>query len=170
MTAATTPSSATQPSFSKVLERDDFTADIKSGASQMLVLTARRGGREIAVIRDSVAGETTEALLTDLNQNELPEVLIIVRGKGDNPRGKVVGYEFAGQSYERFQLPVLSTEATVGYMGHDQFRVADNYLMRTFPVYLPNDSPTLSTGGQRTIRYTLDHTLRLTEFHTIDHP
>jgi hypothetical protein len=164
------PSPAAQPTFDKTLNSGDFTAAITSTSPGILSLTARRAGREIAVIRDSVAGEITEAVLTDLNQNELPEILVFVRGTGANPLGQVYGFEFAEQDWERFQLPTLPPEAASGYQGFDLFRIADDYLMRTFPVYRPTDSPTLPTGGQRTVRYTLDHTLRLTEAHIIDHP
>ncbi|GAB2473272.1 hypothetical protein GCM10011375_26410 [Hymenobacter qilianensis] len=159
-----------QPTFNKTLSKNNFTADITSSTPSILNLTARRAERQIAAIHDSVAGVITEAVITDLNLNELPEILIFVRGVGANPLGQVYGFEFAEQEWERFQLPTLPPEAASGYQGFDLFRIADNYLMRTFPVFLPTDSPTLPTGGQRTIRYTLDHTLRLTEFSIEDHP
>jgi hypothetical protein len=163
-------SSTTQPPFNKILSQGNFTADVTSTTPGTLNLTARRAERQIAAIRDSMAGVVTEAVITDLNRNELPEILVFVRGVGANPLGQVYGFEFAEQEWARFQLPTLPPEAASGYQGFDQFRIADNYLMRTYPVFRPTDSPTLPTGGQRTIRYTLDHTLRLMEFTIEDHP
>ncbi|MBC6607077.1 hypothetical protein H8B13_09620 [Hymenobacter sp. BT188] len=170
VTTPLVPSPAAQPTFNKTLSNDNFTADITSTTPGTLNLTARRAERKIAEIRDSVSGVVTEAVITDLNQNELPEILIFVRGVGANPLGQVYGFEFAEQEWERFQLPTLPPEAADGYQGFDLFRIADNYLMRTFPVYRLTDSPTLPSGGQRTVRYTLDHTLRLTEVTIEDHP
>lgn len=171
VTTVPTPKAPARITFSKSLEQGDFTADIIStgeGNRRALVLTARRAGREITTIRDSIAGEITEALLTDLNQNELPEALVFVRETGANARGQVHGFEFAAQDWERFQVPVLPPEATTGYRGQDQFTVAGADLVRTFPVYRPTDAPTRPTGGTRTIRYALDHTLRLTELAITD--
>lgn len=162
--------SSTTPPFRKTLSKDNFTADITSTTPGILNLTTRRAERQIAAIRDSITGIVTEAVITDLNLNELPEILIFVRGVGANPPGQVYGFEFAEQEWARFQLPTLPPEAASGYQGFDLFRIADNYLMRTYPVFRPSDSPTLPTGGQRTIRYTLDHTLRLMEYTIEDHP
>jgi hypothetical protein len=134
----------------------------------LMALTARQSGREMAAIRDSVAGEIADAVLTDLNQNELPEVLVFVRGTGPNAQGQVYGYEFAPQNWERFQLPTLPSEAAAGYRGQDQFVVTGDDLVRTFPIYRPTDGPGKPTGGQRTVRYALDHTLRLMELDITD--
>ena len=167
------PPTVAQPAFSKSLERGNFTADITvtgAGNRRTLALTARRAGQELAVIRDSVAGEITEALLTDLNQNELPEILVFAREAGSQAHGQVYGYEFATQAWERFQLPNLPPEATTGYQGHDQFTVVNSDLVRTFPVYRPTDALAAPSGGQRTVRYALDHTLRLTELSITSQP
>ncbi|WP_143434791.1 hypothetical protein [Hymenobacter roseosalivarius] len=168
-----TPKAPAKITFSKTLERGEFTAEVTStgeGNRRALALTARRAGREMAVVRDSIAGEITEALLTDLNQNELPEALVFVRETGVNARGQVYGFEFATQEWERFELPTLPPEATTGYQGHDQFTVAGADLVRTFPIYRPADAPMEPTGGKRTIRYALDHTLRLMEVSLEDQP
>lgn len=173
VTTAPEPRPAARPTFTKSLERGGFTADITAlgaGNRRLLALTARQSGREMAAIRDSVAGEITDAVLADLNQNELPEVLVFVRGTGPTAQGQVYGYEFAPQSWERFQLPILPLEATSGYRGQDQFVVTGADLVRTFPIYRSADAPAKPTGGQRTVRYALDHTLRLTELDITDQP
>jgi hypothetical protein len=139
-----------------------------AGNRRLLALTARQSGREMAAIRDSVAGEITDAVLTDLNQNELPEVLVFVRGTAPNAQGQVYGYEFTPQNWERFQLPTLPPEATSGYRGRDEFVITGDDLVRTFPIYRPADAADKPTGGRRTVRYALDHTLRLTELDITD--
>jgi hypothetical protein len=45
--------------------------------------------------------------------------------------------------------------AAKGYMGHDEFRVVENSLVRRFPVYRAQDTNAQPTGGTRQIQYQL---------------
>jgi len=42
-----------------------------------------------------------------------------------------------------------------GYMGHDQFQISDNVLLRSFPIYLSSDNNNKPTGGRRELTYGL---------------
>ena len=42
-----------------------------------------------------------------------------------------------------------------GYMGHDQFQISDNVLLRSFPIYLSSDKNNKPTGGRRELTYGL---------------
>ena len=47
-------------------------------------------------------------------------------------------------------------ETAAGYMGHDQFAVVENRLVRRFPVYLENDTNAAASGGTRQLQYRLE--------------
>jgi len=55
-------------------------------------------------------------------------------------------------------LPPLeqSPEALAGYMGHDQFAVVENRLIRRFPIYQQDDTNAQATGGTRQLQYRLE--------------
>ena len=48
-----------------------------------------------------------------------------------------------------------SPEALVGYMGHDEFAVVENRLVRRFPLYREGDTNATATGGTRQMQYRL---------------
>ena len=45
--------------------------------------------------------------------------------------------------------------ASEGYMGHDEFTVVENVLIRRFPVYRDADTNAKPTGGMRQLQYKL---------------
>lgn len=49
----------------------------------------------------------------------------------------------------------LTPELSKGYMGHDMFKMADDHLIRQFPIYLSGDINAKATGGVREIKYKL---------------
>jgi len=46
-------------------------------------------------------------------------------------------------------------EVSEGYMGHDRFSIANNKLVRKFPIYEQGDSNDNPTGGERKLTYGL---------------
>jgi len=41
-------------------------------------------------------------------------------------------------------------------MGHDDFAVVEQYLVRSFPIYKDGDSNASPSGGKRQLQYTLE--------------
>ena len=62
------------------------------------------------------------------------------------------------KSLSSIYLPPMdqSPEVNEGYMGHDEFSVVENRLVRRFPVYKAEDTNAQPTGGTRQLQYRLE--------------
>jgi hypothetical protein len=52
-------------------------------------------------------------------------------------------------------LTGTTSAAARGYMGHDEFAIVENSLVRRFPVYRDGDTNAAPSGGTRQIQYKL---------------
>ncbi|MBF9251729.1 hypothetical protein I2I11_00325 [Pontibacter sp. 172403-2] len=129
------------------------------GSMRHLTIQLEREGQQPSRIDEDIEGTVTNSVITDLNGNKKPELLVFLNGGGTGSYGKVYGYEFDNQYWGELHMPELTPEQQQGYMGHDEFQVAGNRLVRTFPVYLDTDANCCPSGGTRTIFYTLDNAL-----------
>ncbi len=50
---------------------------------------------------------------------------------------------------------IKDKEASIGYMGHDEFAIIETSLARRFPIYKDGDTNNDPTGGTRQIEYKL---------------
>jgi hypothetical protein len=152
-------SEATSPiSFKKDLAHDDYRFTVQtngSGTSRKLTLRATKNNRDLLATSVTIEGEVTDAVTTNLNDDNYPELFIFVTGAGSGSYGSVVAYEFMNQGRRPLTLPALKGPAAVGYMGQDVFRVEDDQLLRSFPVYRPDDPNSTPSGGTRTVAYTM---------------
>ena len=48
-----------------------------------------------------------------------------------------------------------NSQALVGYVGHDEFTVVENRLVRRFPIYTDGDTNAAASGGTRQLQYRL---------------
>lgn len=92
----------------------------------------------------------------DLNKDGHPEIFVYLTSHGSGSYGEVIAYSSNnGKSMSQIHIPEVSHSDTwsQGYMGHDQFQIYDQYMVREFPVYLDHDSNANPTGGQCRVTY-----------------
>ena len=131
------------------------------GSRRSLSITVERDEQQPTRIDEVIEGAVTNSVVTDLNDNKKPELLVFVSGSGSGSHGKVYGYEFERTYWGQLTMPALPPALEKDYMGHDEFEVVNNRLVRTFPIYLETDPNCCPTGGKHTIIYTLDKALNL---------
>jgi hypothetical protein len=110
-------------------------------------------------IKAEVDGTITGAEIADLNADGWPELYVFVRSAGSGSYGSVLAYAVnRGKSITEIVLPDLMDDrvASQGYLGHDQFAVVQNTLVRRFPVYREGDTNANPTGGIRQLNYQLE--------------
>ena len=96
--------------------------------------------------------------VADLDTNGFDEFYIITVSSGSGSYGDVIGLASnRDKSLSMIYMPEVreGDELFIGYMGHDDFSIADNKLVRSFPVYLPADTNNNPTGGTRQLTYEL---------------
>jgi hypothetical protein len=98
-----------------------------------------------------------DAFATDLDGDNLPELLLWVRDGGEIAAGEVLGWRLAPHSEaEPLRLPPLSNDESVGWRGRDQFGVQGRFLTRSYPLYRESDEASRPTGGfVRVLNYAL---------------
>lgn len=157
---------ATAPvSFQKEVTQDGYRFNVRTtgaGTRRQLTLQAAKNAQELFATTVPVEGEVTDAVAANLNNDKYPELFIFVAGAGSGSYGRVLGYEFMNQGHRPLTLPELSGPAATGYMGHDVFRVEGSQLLRSFPVYRPDDPNSTPSGGTRTVVYTMEPGMALT--------
>ncbi|SMC00311.1 hypothetical protein SAMN00120144_1925 [Hymenobacter roseosalivarius DSM 11622] len=151
---------ATVPiSFQKEVAQNDYRFSVQTtgtGTKRILSLRAAKDNRELYTTSIPIEGEVSDAVATNLNDDKYPELFIFVAGAGSGSYGRLVGYEFINQGHRPLTLPELSGPAAAGYMGQDAFRVEGRQLLRSFPVYRPDDPNSTPSGGIRTVTYTME--------------
>jgi hypothetical protein len=104
-------------------------------------------------------GTAYRAELADLDGNGWPEIYVYVSSAGSGSYGSLVAYAVNnGKSVTPIYLPPMeqTPEALKGYMGHDQFAVVENRLVRRFPIYREDDTNSAPSGGTRQLQYRLE--------------
>jgi hypothetical protein len=104
-------------------------------------------------------GSAYRAELADLDGNGWPEIYVYVSSAGSGSYGSLVAYAVNnGSSVSPIYLPPMeqSPEALEGYMGHDEFAVVENRLVRRFPIYREGDTNAAPSGGTRQLQYRLE--------------
>jgi len=147
--------------FQKTLTLQNITFDISTtGEGSISQLTIQPKGLEIdnQKIAVELDGQVVNAEIEDLNSDGFPEILIYTISAGSGSYGDVIGYSVNnGKSLSQIYFPELSEnkEASIGYMGHDEFAIVETSLVRRFPIYKNDDSNSNPTGGARQIQYKL---------------
>jgi hypothetical protein len=104
----------------------------------------------------SVDGLLTRAFLEDADGDNSPELFLILTGSGSGSYGEALAFSTNGK---KALTPIVIDECAPkileGYMGHDEFEVMENTLVRRFPVYKTGDTNSSPTGGWRQIQYKL---------------
>jgi len=130
-------------------------------AASLNTLTLTPSGLEIdnAPIRAEVDGVVTGAEVADLNADGSPEVYVYVTSAGSGAYGSLAAWSSnQKKSLSIVSLPELAEDPVhgKGYMGHDDFEVVEQYLVRLFPLYKDGDSNAGPSGGARQLQYKLE--------------
>jgi hypothetical protein len=103
-----------------------------------------------------ITGSILNAEVEDLNSDGYPELCIYISEDGSGSYGSVIAYSSNnGKSMSQVYLPEISENKDLsnGYMGHDEFTLVENYLVRRFPIYNEGDANSEPSGGHRQIQY-----------------
>lgn len=125
-----------------------------NAAKNIVYLTTKgvKGNSQISVETDDVV---SRAEVADINANGFPEIYIYTVSGGSGSYGGLIAYEASKKKLTSIYSPDLNTKASLGYMGHDEFVIVEDSLVRNFPVYKSTDSNNNPTGGMRQIQYKL---------------
>lgn len=96
--------------------------------------------------------------VADLDANGFDEFYIFTVSSGSGSYGNVIAFASnRDKSLSMIYFPEIQEGDALfsGYMGHDSFRISNNKLIRSFPIYQPADANDNPTGGIRRLAYTL---------------
>lgn len=157
------------PSPAGALEAHDETLELQGvtfrvqcdNAASENTLTLTPSGLEAdnTPVTVEVDGVVTGAEVADLNADGSPEVYVFVTSAGSGSYGSLAAWSANDKkSLSMIHLPELAEDPVhgKGYMGHDEFVVAERYLVRSFPVYEEGDPNAAPSGGTRQLQYTLE--------------
>lgn len=141
-------------SYDKTIRHKDFSAHVVStpdGKGGYHLKVQPMGGR---LIEKTIDAPVVKAIVGDLNGDGFYEILIFTQSGGSGSYGNVVAYSSnRGLSWSEVFYPELSDKLKQGYMGHDEFELVNNKLVRRFPVYLKHDTNANPKGKMRQIQY-----------------
>ncbi len=129
-----------------------------SGSINPLHLQVFSEDRLLDEVRIEVDGTVYHAEATDIDNNGLPEIYVMVQSAGSGSYGTLIGYTLnSKRGLTAIQVPALTTiaGASEGYMGHDTFTIMKGAVVQHFPVYRPEDNNAHPSGGERRIQYRL---------------
>ena len=149
------------PGFDQALELQGITFHVTSANSSSInTLHIVPGGLEIdnSEIAREIDGTVTGAEVADLNADGSPEVYVYINSAGSGSYGSLAAYSANNRkSLSDIYLPPVTenAEASVGYMGHDEFAVVETRLVQRFPIYREGDTNAAPSGDTRQIQYKL---------------
>lgn len=137
-----------------------FHVSSRPNAGSINTLRIQPSGLKVdnVLIERQIEGTVTSAEVADLNIDGSPELYVYVTSAGSGAHGSLVAYAAnKGKSLTEIYLTPIEEDKTAakGYMGHDEFAVVENSLVRRFPVYKDGDTNAKPTGGTRQIQYKL---------------
>lgn len=110
-------------------------------------------------IEQEIEGQVTGLEVADLNADGSPELYIYLHSAGSGSYGSLIAYAAnRRKSLSGIYLPPLDQidGAISDYMGHDEFAVVENRLVRRFPIYRSGDINASPSGGTRQLQYRLE--------------
>lgn len=99
-----------------------------------------------------------DVYVADLDGNGFDEFYIVTISSGSGSYGNIIAFgSNRDKSLSRIYFPEFQEgdERFAGYMGHDEFRISENKLIRSFPIYLLSDKNAKPSGGTRQVTYGL---------------
>jgi hypothetical protein len=114
-----------------------------------------------AMTTGSLIGSLEQVWLTDLDQDDQLEVLILSRTSGGGSQAELIFLESDGFSFSRRPMPELSQMSDEGYRGGDVVIIQNQRILREFPVYRTGDADCCPTGGTMRMVYSFENDLIL---------
>lgn len=103
-----------------------------------------------------IDGHLTAAFMGDINQDDYTEFYLVATSAGSGSYATLYAYaSYRNKSFGPIYYPELDTALLIGYMGHDEYVIENNKLLRKFPVYLDGDTNAQPSGGERVIEFEL---------------
>ena len=127
--------------------------DNSTSLSQCLIEVTTKN--EVVSQKFDVDGSVVGSCVTDLDSDGFFEVIIWSQSAGSGSYGDIFVHKWTDGRLTEIGLPDLTAKQTDGYMGHDLFSVAEDRIVREFPLYHLVDSNAEPTDGQREIQYRL---------------
>lgn len=128
------------------------------GSINQLKITPTGSGKSGKQVDVEIDGSVTGAEVADLNSDGSPEIYVFVNSAGSGSYGSVVSFTLDdAMNMNAISFPELGSDDvnSKGYMGHDEFVIRDNSLVRSFRIYNEGDTNAEPTGGTRELRYKL---------------
>lgn len=100
----------------------------------------------------------SDIFLADLDDNGFDEIYIITTSAGSGSYGNVLAFASnRDKSLSMIHFPDIrdGDKNFEGYMGHDSFKIEDQKLVRSFPIYNEGDANANPMGGKRRLVYGL---------------
>ena len=150
-----------EPFFAQlVLQGVTFQVESPNDSSiNQVIVRATVSGDSLGEVQAEADGTITSVEIEDLNADGYPEIYIYVNSVGSGSYGSLIAYASnRNKSLSEIYLPSLedNPEISRGYMGHDEFAVAEGTFLRRFPVYREVDTNAEATGGTRQVQYKLE--------------
>ena len=120
-------------------------------AVQVVKVTVRRGGKDIATVKADVDYLVTSAQAVDLDGDGTPELVVTSRTAGGVVTEGLDVYWLDGTTLRRSMVPELGEKD--GYRGGDRFHLDGLQIVRTIPVYREGDTAGKPKGGTRLVKY-----------------
>lgn len=148
--------------FDETFESQGLTFRVQcDNNSSLNTITVTPSGLEIdnSTITAEADGIVVGAEIADLNQDLSPEIYVYVTSAGSGSYGSLAAWSSNNKkSLSPIYLPEIADDPDngEGYMGHDEFAVVDQHLVRRFPIYLKDDPNAAPSGGTRQLQYILE--------------
>jgi hypothetical protein len=111
-------------------------------------------------IEQPIEGSISDAVVMDMDNDQLPELLLFLQSPGSGSYGSIMAYTVTKQNkLEKVMVPSIEQDAVLGkqYMGHDRYETAKGrFLVHYFPMYQNGDANCCPTGGTKMIQYSLE--------------
>lgn len=148
--------------FIKALNFQQFNCFIETkgeGSLQDLTMDII-GLNQPTTITEAIEGSITNALMMDMDEDQLPEIVIFLQSPGSGSYGSILAYTITKQNkLEKVMVPGIEQDAVLGknYMGHDRYETAKGrFIVHYFPIYQNGDANCCPTGGTKMIQYSLE--------------
>lgn len=127
-----------------------------NGDIRFLDIRVSHKGVLITKMNDEIDGIIYEVLKSDLNHNDKPELVLLVKANDLQSRISIVGYEHIANTFKRLNEPSNMEDLFYGYSGSDHIYIKVNKLVWEFLAVNYSDTNRTSSISN-TVLFTLDN-------------
>ena len=130
------------------------TCSNKKDDANEVTISPKKFKNTVRDVSFTVKGRLTKILVDDLNDDGFPDLLLCVYTGAKFEKGTIVGIYSSDAAIMPAGFPDIYDDPKIreGYKGHDEFTIVVGSLLRSFPIYKPEDTDT-ATGGTKVIQY-----------------